>query len=185
MLRFSTKLLVTLFLSYLLIFLRLCSVLIVLSPQKYPKIVTGTWNGWGIGWIWLCPLDYILTFPTKLLAKLRFRDFRIFLRLYSPLTIFASQKPQKKVITGLWKRHGIRKSYFFCLKYMLRGSTKLLVQLSLLYLLLFLILWALCKSLAAAPGVVGGGAPCHVLTWVKRASNNVVLKKIEITFKKF
>ena len=31
----------------------------------------------------------------------------------------------------------------------------------------------------------GGGAPCRVLTWVERAKNNTVLKKIELTFRKF
>ena len=40
-------------------------------------------------------LDYILKFPAKLLVKVCFGDFRIFLRLYSRLIIFASQKPQK------------------------------------------------------------------------------------------
>ena len=39
---------------------------------------------------------YILRFPTKLLVKLRFPNFRIILRLYSPLTICASQKQQQK-----------------------------------------------------------------------------------------
>ena len=39
---------------------------------------------------------YILRFHTKLLVKLRFPNFRIILRLYSPLTICASQKQQQK-----------------------------------------------------------------------------------------
>ena len=111
-----TKLLLKLFLSCLLIFLSLCSVLIVLSPPKYPTTVTGPLNGCGIVWIWLCPLDHILKFSTKLLVKVRFRDFRIFLRLYSRLTIFASQKTTRKIITDLRKRHGISKSYFFLFK---------------------------------------------------------------------
>ena len=54
-------------------------------------------------WIWLCILQYISRFPTKLLVKLRFEDFWIFLRLCSLFTIFAP-----KVITGLWKRYGFR-----------------------------------------------------------------------------
>ena len=41
------------------------------------------------------------------------------------------------------------------------------------------------EPLAATVGVVGGGAPCHVPTWVERAKNNTVLKKIELTFRKF
>ena len=36
-----------------------------------------------------------------------------------------------------------------------------------------------CEPLAAAPGVVEGGVPCHVPTWVEHAQNNDVLKKIE------
>ena len=54
-------------------------------------------------WIWLCILQDILRFPTKLLVKLRFEDFWIFLRLSSLFTIFSP-----KVITGLWKRYGVR-----------------------------------------------------------------------------
>ena len=39
------------------------------------------------------------------------------------------------------------------------------------------------EQLAAALGVVGGGAPCRVPTQVQRAKkNNPVLKKIEWTF---
>ena len=32
---------------------------------------------------------------------------------------------------------------------------------------------------------MGGGARCRVPTWVERAKNNTVLKKIELTFRKF
>ena len=41
------------------------------------------------------------------------------------------------------------------------------------------------QKMCAAPGVVGGGAPCRVPTWVSCAKNNVALKKIELTFRKF
>ena len=40
-------------------------------------------------------LDYIIRFPTRLLFKLCFGDFRIFLRLLSLFTIFARQKPSE------------------------------------------------------------------------------------------
>ena len=44
-------------------------------------------------------------------------------------------------------------------------------------------LWAL-RDTGCASRVVGGAVPCRVPTWVERAKNNVVLKKIEWTFRK-
>ena len=41
------------------------------------------------------------------------------------------------------------------------------------------------EPLTATPGVVGGGTPCCVPTWVERAKNNTVLNKSESTFRKF
>ena len=76
--RFLAKLLVKLFFSNLLLYLELCLVLAVSSSQRYPQIVTGLLNGSDIVWIWLCPLDYISRFPTELLVKVGFWDFRIF-----------------------------------------------------------------------------------------------------------
>ena len=38
---------------------------------------------------------YFKKFPSRLLVKVCFKDFRIFLRLYSRLMIFSSQKPHK------------------------------------------------------------------------------------------
>ena len=94
MLRFSTKLLIQLSLPYLLLFLKLYSVLIMFSPQKHPKIVTGPLNGYGIVWIGVCP-EYLLRFPTKLSVKLHFRDFEKILRLCSRFTIFIPKKATK------------------------------------------------------------------------------------------
>ena len=48
-------------------------------------------------------LEYIIRFPTRLLVKLCFGHFGIFLKFYSLFKIFAPQKPPKKIITGLWK----------------------------------------------------------------------------------
>ena len=76
-------------------FLRLYLVLTVLLPTKYPKIVTGPLNECGIVWIWLCPLECILKFATKLLAKLCLGNFKMFLKFYSLFKIFAPQKPPK------------------------------------------------------------------------------------------
>ena len=42
-----------------------------------------------------------------------------------------------------------------------------------------------CNSAGSGLGVVGGGVPCRVPTWVERARNNSVLKKIELTSRKF
>ena len=42
-----------------------------------------------------------------------------------------------------------------------------------------------CKRLAAAPGAVGGGTLCQVLTWVESVKNNAVFKEIEWTFREF
>ena len=111
MLRFLTKLLVMLLLSDLLIFLRY----VQFRAQKYPKTATVPLNGCGIVWIWLCPLDFILKFPTKWLVKACFGDFGIFLRLYLRLTIFASPKPQK-IMAGLWKRYGTSQKLLFLIK---------------------------------------------------------------------
>ena len=41
------------------------------------------------------------------------------------------------------------------------------------------------EQLAAVAGVVGGGAPCRVTTWLESAKKNAVLKKFEWTFRKF
>ena len=73
--KFSKKLLVQLPLSYLVLFLKLYSVLTMFSPQKHPKIVTGPLNGYGIVWIRVCS-EHLLRIPAKLLVKLRFRDFQ-------------------------------------------------------------------------------------------------------------
>ena len=39
--------------------------------------------------------------------------------------------------------------------------------------------WLIIKKPAAKPEVVGGRAPCRVPTWVERAANYAVLKKIK------
>ena len=88
-LRVLTKFVGHLVLLYLLIFLRLYLVLTMFLPTKYPKIVTGPLNRYGIIWIRLCPLDYISKFPTKLLVKLYFGNFWIFLKSYSLFKVFA------------------------------------------------------------------------------------------------
>ena len=44
----------------------------------------------------LRPLDYIIRFPTKLIAKLCFGNFRIFLKFCSLFKIFAPKMPPKK-----------------------------------------------------------------------------------------
>ena len=64
-------------------------------PKKHAKIVTVPLNGWGILQICLRSLEYILRFQTKLVFKLSFGNFRIFLRLCSLFTIFAPQKTPK------------------------------------------------------------------------------------------
>ena len=38
------------------------------------------------------------------------------------------------------------------------------------------------ELLRAAPGVVEGGTPCRVPTWIEHAKNHPALKKIERTF---
>ena len=156
MLRFLITLFVKLFLSYLLIFLRLCSVLIVLSLQEKPEIVTGPLNGCSIVLIWSCPLDYTLRFPTKLLVKIRFGDFWIFFRLYSPLTIFASLKQKKqKIITGLWKR--CSQSYLFCLKYHVKVFNKIISS------VIFVIFAIIFKNIFSLDNVFTSKTPynCH------------------------
>ena len=115
MLRFLTKLLVKLLLSDLLIFLRCVQFWLRICAQKYQKTATVPLNGCGIVWIWLCPLDFILKFPTKWLVKACFGDFGIFLRLYLRLMIFASPKPQK-IVAGLWKRYGTSQKLLLLIK---------------------------------------------------------------------
>ena len=88
-LRVLTKFLVYLFLSYLLICLKLYLVLTVFLPTTFPKIVTGSLNRCGIVWVRLSPLEYISKSLTKLLVKLCFGNFRIFLMSCSLFKIFA------------------------------------------------------------------------------------------------
>ena len=63
--------------------------------HKVLKNVTVPLNRCGIVWIRLWPLDYISEFPTKLLFKLCFGNFRIFLKSYSIFKIFPPLKPTK------------------------------------------------------------------------------------------
>ena len=70
-----TKLLVKSFVSYLLLFLNLCSVLTVFLPLKHTKIITGLLNGCAIVCIGLFPLEYILRFRTKFITKVLFWRF--------------------------------------------------------------------------------------------------------------
>ena len=88
--------LVNLFLSCLLTFLRLYLFFDSVFAQKTPKIVTGFLHGCGNVWIWFCPLDYILKFPTKFLVKLCFGNFLIFLKFCLLFKISAPQKTTKK-----------------------------------------------------------------------------------------
>ena len=51
---------------------------------KNPKIATGPLNSCDIVWIWVYPIEYLSRFLTKLLVKLRFGDFQIFLEFLHP-----------------------------------------------------------------------------------------------------
>ena len=95
MLRVLTKFLGYLFLWYLLILLRLYVVLTAFMPRNYPKIITSPLDGCGIVWIRFCPLEYISKFPTKLLVKLCFKNFWIFLKSCLLFKIFSPHKPTK------------------------------------------------------------------------------------------
>ena len=60
--RFLTNIIVKLYLSYLLLMLRLCSVLTGFSPPKHPQIFTDPLNNCYIFQISLSSLEYILGF---------------------------------------------------------------------------------------------------------------------------
>ena len=106
-------------------------------PKKHPKIITSPLNKCNILKTCLLPLQYIIKFSLKLLLKLCFGNFQILLGLCSFFLIFAFQKPLK-ILTGLWKRCDVCQNYLSYWKYMLRVLKKLLVNLFMLYLLIFL-----------------------------------------------
>ena len=93
-------------------------------PKKHAKIVTVPLNGWGILQICLRSLEYILRFQTKLVFKLSFGNFRIFLRLCSLFTIFAPQKTPKNYH---WSLKGMRcpPKLLVLLKIHVRGFKKI------------------------------------------------------------
>ena len=64
-------------------------------PKKHQKVITGLLNSCGILWISFRPLEYIIKFPTKLLVKLHFGNFWIFLKFCLLFKIFPPQKPSK------------------------------------------------------------------------------------------
>ena len=93
MLKVLAKFLVKLFVSHLLIFLRLYSVLTVFFVPKAPKNRDRAHK-----WVWHC-LNTIMSFRkfwTKLLANLCFENFWIFLKFCLLFQIFAPQNPHKK-----------------------------------------------------------------------------------------
>ena len=142
------KLHVNVFEKMLLIFVIFANIFKVMysfdgvSTNKHPNIVTDPLNRCGVLQTCLIHSEYIfilrfhievfqfhiesfiLRFSTKWLIKIRFGDFRILLWLGSLFTIFTFKK-LPKVVTGLWKGCGIRKIYFFCRRYMIKFSTKL------------------------------------------------------------
>ena len=72
-------------------------------------------------------LEYIIRFPTRLLVKLCFGHFGIFLKFYSLLRFLHPKNHPKNNHRSL-KRCSIRQIYFHCFKYMLRFLTKLLCK---------------------------------------------------------
>ena len=108
--RVLIKLLVNLFLWYLLLFLRLYLVLTVFFPTNYQKIATGSLNGCDIFWIQLCSLKYISKFPIKLLVTLCFGNFQILLKSRSLFNISAPQKQPKnhqKSLKQVWHKRNL------------------------------------------------------------------------------
>lgn len=65
--------------------------------SKNPKIATGSLNSCDIVWIWVYPVEYLSRFLTKLLVKLRFGDFQIFLEFLHPF-LHSKSHPQKSQI---------------------------------------------------------------------------------------
>ena len=70
-----------------------CLIFTVFSSQKAHKNCPVPSNGCDSLQIFLFPLDSILRFPKKLLVKLCFGNFQMFLGICSLFIIFAPQKP--------------------------------------------------------------------------------------------
>ena len=94
------------------IFVRLYSILTVFRQKKHPKIATDPLNRCSILQICLGHLECILIFPKKLLVKMRYGDVRKVLRLCSLFTIFAVQKPRKK-LSQVFKESVASDNFFF------------------------------------------------------------------------
>ena len=103
-------------------------------PKIHPKIVIILLNKFGIPQVCFRPLEYIIRLPTKLLVKLRFGDFRIFLKFCSLIIISLPQKLPKNHHTSL---EGVASTKFLLMfKIHVKVFDKIVSVLSYLWLVL-------------------------------------------------